>query len=848
MQLSFFHTLYDKGEIRGTAPVFDAYKPNVQFQPFQATGVNVIDIWGLENPQNYRYTGAVAPTEAEQRAEGQFISALALRTLNESFISGGKDPVEATAWRGAFSALGPLVKMEVPGNEITVENLERIDKEIKELSDSVDAPNTLPDNHPIKNQLATLARQKAYILRAMEGEQPGEFKYSDYMRSAGPTAAFFGDLIESMQEQWKIKRFGMFLPGPTDVRGIVAKGTGDIPQSTTQKIIGEDMYDALTEVDPEFNPYDFFENTIASNPIIRMSLLQEGITADTIAYAPNEFAARTQIGMRLQTNKYQQRMALYNPTRWQTVKSFGLSLANVMGNNPDTLPFTMVEVAAGALMAIPGGQGAGVGALTALSLGGGGAAMKVYRTGKALRTLRNVASTAWSMGAGGIPAWGRSWGLVRAALWNGAVAAGANTTLNYISQSYNIAAANGLHYMNPDMAATISNEELLDSALYGFMFGAGLSVGFGALSTGLGKLGGSKNTPLDVSYRNFQRVFGKNTIRAGGPSPISRTIVKAEAEGRSPTIEEANGAVVARAAAVDTASDVAARSADTTPDNPLMKRFEGEELGNYTQRMADSQAMTSAGMVLDAMSGGRRFKDLSPEEQHQVALESLQPINDIAEKELASKDITKERKAELEDIRKEAEKVVRDTGKQLSKTTKEKIAANVKEGKAYTRMGIQTPNALDNAATAKAKARENAEEIFDRASGKEPTKNKDTSPEGVEAERVATETAEEVAAELGLTPERVKDDPAHRRTMVANITKKLLGGDPTVTLKRLAIARSKARKLTKAQRNRQIRVLNNRATFLTEAVGNREVIQRFYDRIQELVDKGFLSNEAATLV
>ena len=167
MQLSFFHTLYDKGEIRGTAPVFDAYKPNVQFQPFQATGVNVIDIFGLENLQNYRYTGAVAPTEAEQRAEGQFISALALRTLNESFISGGKDPVEATAWRGAFSALGPLVKMEVPGNEITVENLQRIDNEIKALTDSVDAPNTLADNHPIKIQLATLAKQKAYILRAM---------------------------------------------------------------------------------------------------------------------------------------------------------------------------------------------------------------------------------------------------------------------------------------------------------------------------------------------------------------------------------------------------------------------------------------------------------------------------------------------------------------------------------------------------------------------------------------------------------------------------------------------------------------------------------------------------------
>lgn len=541
-------------------------------------------------------------------------------------------------------------------------------------------------------------------------------------------------------------------------------------------------------------------------------------------------------------------MSLYNPGKWESFKSFGLSLANVIGNNPDTLPFTMVEVAAGALMAIPGGQAAGAGSLAALSLGGGGAAMKVYRTGKALRTLRNVASTAWSMGAGGVPAWGRSWGLVRAALWNGAVAAGANTTLNYISQSYNIAAANGLHYMNPDMAATINNEELLDSALYGFMFGAGLSAGFGLLSTGLGKLGGSKNTPLDVSYRNFQRVFGKNTVRAGGPSPISRTIVKAEAEGRSPTIEEAHGAVVARAASVDAASDVAARSADTTPDNPLMKRFEGEELGNYTQRMADSQAMTNAGMVLDAMSGGRRFKDLSPEEQHQVALESLQPINDIAEKELASKNITKERKSELEDIRKEAEKVVRDTGKQLSKATKEKIATNVKEGKAYTRMGIQTPNALDNASTAKAKARNNAEEIFDRASGKEPNKNTDTSPEGVAAEEKAEMEVSALAEEQALTPERVKENPAHRRTLVASITKKLLGGDPVVTMKRLAIARSKARKLTKVQRNRQLRVLNNRASFLNEAVGNRETINLFYNRIQTLVDNNFLSEEAATLV
>ena len=850
MDYEFYNRLIDRSAIRPVAPVFKAYLPETNFQPQQGTSENLyVDIHRLHDPQWWGQFEFAPLSEQQQRTMQQLETLISGGTLNESLVTAAKDPTISLAWRSAFSGGGPLEIMKAPPQNVTKERSDALDAQIKELVANTPESELTPDSEsPQAKLLKKKLEEKAYIdARLAGGKKDLTLAYFPYMRSTGTMGNLWADIAEPVWNAWVWTNGNL---GFWDMPYLYSDSKNkELPTFEAGKIIGTDIYDSLTAVDPDFNPKEFFDNVLAKDPVVRGGLLSYGVNASTILNAKNEFAARVMVGMQVNSTNFQKRLATYNPTWFEEIVSLGKNLGNTVVNNPDTPVLGTVELGAAAIaLALTAvAPPAGAAALGALALGGSGKAVQTYRAWKTLRAVRATASTVWSLGAGGIPTWGRSWGIVRSMLWNGAIAAGTNTSLNYFSQVNNIATANGLHYMHPDMSPNLNSEELVESSIYGFLFGAGLSLLGSSLSTVAGKAAGSKTTPLDVSFKNARKLF-KGTTRAQDVNPIARLTVQAETKGNTPSIEAANAAVRNQSESVEAASSVGSRTADSSPDNPLMRKFDGEDMATFVQRTASNGSMDSPKVVLDAMSNGRRFDTLDPDEQHQIALESVPVVQAIIKAELASPDITKERKAQLAEIEKDLYKEVKKSGKNLTQQERETIKERVAKGEAYKRMGIQTPNALDNAEQAKQKASGNAKEILDRATGKEPVRNPDTSPEGAKAEKTADELAAELEKELETIPDRVLNEPATKQKILRRITKVLLGGTPEVTLRRLAIAKAKGSKLSKQQRRNQISVLQRRDMFLSLAVGNREAVNRFYMRIQGLVDMGYITEDAQRII
>lgn len=685
----------------------------------------------------------------------------------------------------------------------------------------------------------------------------------------------------------------------TDVAGdplidLVTNATGNDPADLS------DVIELQTKIDPGFDSTAWFDK-MTEDQTVKMGLLEYGISASTVAGAPNEDAARFLIGRQLAKNEIQERIARYSPTFMDEANILGTSALN----DPDFIPGIALEVA---LIGAEVGLGVATGGASALAtvplrLGRGVALASkarsllhapglindfvrlknVFGTSRTIAITKGTLETMAKLPLGMAPSYAKKLKLIGQVGAPFAIGATAGVLTEAFRQKSEIAYAAATLYSDPDAQREYDYEAIAWAGGASGLFGATLfglapvliGAGFGASLNRLKGLNLSKygeevirdefnkqwslkGTMLGESLDSIPGIRKKTKTVIDGPvDEVAAT--KAELTGKPTSGEGIMADTTERVDRAETRAIDSPEKAETLPVENASKRYDNETKESYVTRVASNK------LVTDIVSFVRELSKFVPDTADNLVLSSydwtkmtakdqIKALADSADwikkaKEIESKSsggLALDRAKVYDVMEQQRRKYIRNLAKTM---TKDEYKALQKEMRGDRRVAL--PEALAAArrtsATTKEKqeaASEVAAQLIERA--KEIAKDRDK----------AVRTREEVPAEVlksfdaatteaSLTGRVSEETAAEIRANVMGVEPKA----PRFSMVRQAIDNALLRKRLNPERMEKIRaVVENPRRFIELVEGNKESARNFYNFVTQMKRRGLISADQRDLL
>lgn len=769
-----------------------------------------------------------------------------------------KDESQAAVVRGIYMGKEPLSPIKYRDSELTPEALETTQKNLQLLLEQEKGKTADPANlSPNQKRISEYIDKLAFATAKDKAKTQLGFSPSSFLNSLTQELVDKTDFI-------------------TNRSGAEAADLSDIVK-------------LRTEVDPTFKPSEWFD-TFAADDFVKQGLLQYGISADLIAGAPNEDAAKFLIGRQLSRTDLQQRIAQYTPNWRDELNIFGTQLVN----DPDLIPGLALEVgvtATGALIGSalgPAGTVGGAlgarGLLSTFGLARGFARLKgVYDASRLVRAGVYTVETAAKLPLGMAPSYAKKLGLLGAlgstyAL--GAVGGGLTETFR---QKQKIAYAAATMYADPDAQKEYDYEAIAFTSITSGAAGLALfglaplliNAGFGAslnrikginlakygetvLRDDFNKQWSLKGTMLGESLDSIKGIVKKEKAILDGPVDEVMT-AKAELTGVKPTNDEVVSTAIERVDRAETKDIDSVEKATAVPEENASKRYDNESKEEYIARVAPNRLITDivsfakelSRSVPDALDNlvlsSYEWTKMTDKDKMRVLVDTKEWITKAKEVESKAVGGLSLDRAKVYDImEKQRRGYIRNLGKNM---TKDEYKAFMKELRGERI--VELPEALVEArkagATSKEKeaaASEAAAQLIERA--KEIAKDRDKSVrrrEEIPADLLASfDTA---TAEVSLTG-KVSEETA------ADIRANVMGVEAPVRKKgiiRQAIDSAFVKKNLDPQRLEKIRaVAENPRRFIDLVDGNKEMATNFYRFVTQLKMKGLITADQKDLL
>lgn len=685
----------------------------------------------------------------------------------------------------------------------------------------------------------------------------------------------------------------------TDVAGdplidLVTNAAGNDPANLS------DVIELQTKIDPSFDSTAWFDK-MTEDQTVKMGLLEYGISASTVAGAPNEDAARFLIGRQLAKNEIQERIARYSPTFMDEANILGTSALN----DPDFIPGIALEVA---LIGAEVGLGMATGGASALAtvplrLGRGVALASkarsllhapglindfvrlknVFGTSRTIAITKGTLETMAKLPLGMAPSYAKKLKLIGQVGAPFAIGATAGVLTESFRQKSEIAYAAATLYSDPDAQREYDYEAIAWAGGASGLFGATLfglapvliGAGFGASLNRLKGLNLSKygeevirdefnkqwslkGTMLGESLDSIPGIRKKTKTVIDGPvDEVAAT--RAELTGRPTSGEGIMADTTERVDRAETRAIDSPEKAETLPVENAAKRYDNETKESYVTRVASNK------LVTDIVSFVRELSKFVPDTADNLVLSSydwtkmtakdqIKALADSADwikkaKEIESKSsggLALDRAKVYDVMEQQRRKYIRNLAKTM---TKDEYKALQKEMRGDRRVAL--PEALAAArrtsATTKEKqeaASEVAAQLIERA--KEIAKDRDK----------AVRTREEVPAEVlksfdaatteaSLTGRVSEETAAAIRANVMGVEPKA----PRFSMVRQAIDTALLRKRLNPERMEKIRsVVENPRRFVELVEGNKEAARNYYNFVTQMKMKGLISADQRDLL
>ena len=878
MNYTYNNSFIDKTLIPKPNITFGGYFNNTQFQPTQALSSDILlntSQQNLNNPMNwYRSPSEAVETSAgEARILEQEVAVLSNAVLNNAISVGGVDPSKGILLRQLMGS--PAFKeIAVPRNQISNESILVKENNYNQLVTEVteeelknpEVVNTIKQEH---NELTYMK----YVMKTPDLSTG--FDYPTYVRSSGGLG---GDILALVSDAFMGYNFHSFnLYNPNTIRfseGVLNMFGASLAEKTDEMtpegydVPGDlkDIERIITREDNNFNPERWYQDELTKNPVVAQGLLDMGIDKDYFFGVPNKEAALFKLGSRLNITTIHNKLQSYNPgTSWISPRWYVRQAANLKDafvNNIDTPLLIGADVLVTTAASVIGGSMVGTPVVGVVA----GAANVAVKASRAWTILKGTGSTAWHLGFGGLPTYARSWSLIRPTAWHFGQGAAFMTASNIAAQENNIAFANSVYSINPEMTTSINTEEVIHSAIFGGLFASSFNLAHGALAEGLGRLTGKIDTPIAKTLYNIRKARGLTTV--ADVDSITNLVHEAVNANKVPTVEEANAKLREQAEARETTNGIQTNTTETAPYHPLSRRLKDESIDSFSLRTASSQSLEHHMLLLDAVSEGGRFSELSHGDKTKAIGEAKILASTIEKQELFilnAKGVLDPTVAKAEPRTQFHLDIQKNLDSELVTVTKRLEAENItnvgKEANAKAQAALDKADELSNnpeeavpASTPKLAdepAPPKTEPVITEATTTEPVVPEASvkPPEQVTPEKEAA-IVKAIAEEQQLTPDSVKKTPEHRLSLLTRINQLFEGNDNHGTIKKIAIARAKGRKLSVKQKANIIAVLEQPSLFKQDGVvkGNRIAIENFYDRIMGLKEKGYINEENAILI
>ena len=862
MDLLYTDRFVDKEQNERTPLYLNNYLKSVEFQPVQAQTNNLLldtSISSMSEPYNWS-SRVRLPIEGDEASTNEsLLAALNNTVINESLVSGGVDPSKRLIITSMLN-LPSFREVLLPRNEISedlyvVKSLGLGDLLKSATEEELKQPEAIKVIQKQRDELAYMR----YVLDTPRQTGTDTFTYPKYSKLTGSWA---GDLV-SFASQQLISNYSMVKdvlgiePAPkANINTGFSLGVWDffpeyepvkaIRSYTDNVYLGDkaDLVKLLNKKDDNFNHIRWFNDTVALNDTVRNGLLDLDITADSFYGIENQNAAMFKLQTIINKTNIENKLQSYDPgrsfisPRWyaKELQSFGRMFAN----NLDTPVIIGADIAKSLITKAVVGSAVPVYGTAA------GVAVGVAEVGiGATEVLSRVVSTAWHVGFGGLPKYAQTWGIIRPTLWHFGQGAAFMTVHNTVAQNNNLAFANSVYGLNPEVATNFNSKEVLHSALVGGLFGAGLHLGMAGIGEGFRRMFNPTSlSAIEKSKKNINEFFNRKDIALVDPN--FDTVNKAVLAGKEPTPEGLNANLRKQAEGVEVNNGLR-DDINNSPIHPNSRIAKGESIDSFVLRTASSEVLTSPLLALDAVSEGGRYNALTPSQKIIAIDKAIILTDNIASIERGKNtspiqpSITRVEDSPLFLTRPEE----KTTPILLERPvlSREEIHADIKSQLAGEKIKLETQNRVERISSVSEKARKDAISILDAATGSRNNPEQAKAPLDVSSstpEKVQTITVA-IAKDLQSTPDNVVASAEKRLSLLDDIEKMLSGTGVVATIKRIALGKLKGRALTKAQRAAQISVLESPSSFLTHAEGYVDVVKAHYDQIQTLVDSGLIS-------
>ena len=754
-------------------------------------------------------------------------------------IGFANDPNQALIYRQMMGG-NALEPFKYAPSELSSDALAASQKYLEELNNTINDPNTPAE------QLANA--------KAQAKEVGDKLAYASAQNDASKQVGFnWWNTVEATN--------------PFDLFGLFGDKNTEAGKNT-------DIVAVLSRKNPNFDPQSFWDQLTADNPKFKQAMLEHGITVDSIIDSPNQEHALFRISNEMVQSDVQQKINSYTPSLLDKAKNFGGDLADFMVNSP-----TGITVATG---------GAIIGALglfapeAAVGAAAEGTAAEV--TGSSLLSMSTVtnALSLYQLPLGFVPEFleGSTY-LTRLPMFFAAGTA-ASGIGSYMGQAREVAFGNATYFANPHVATDINMSEAALEAFQGGLFMAGV---FGLGGGLIGDVGGAfKNRRYGVLYdvennlRNkldrrftFEGTRLGNTLEKFGKesetsiidmSPLERVKADAILKDKEITPTDLVATTEERAERVETREALTSpEAALSTPEDPGTRRYETETLDQYVSRMAPNRGINNIYEVAGAVAHrtpeepGRntlvstsKFSEMSVQDQIRTLIRTKDVLAKARATEENSVGLPAERERVYDSLEAQRKGLINRLGRTLNreefKAIKAEIAGKTRETRDVPTLLQAAKNKTAKLADRKAAANEAALQLLETADvvSKSPEK----------AKVIKTKVPQEVLDKVDAIVVEKKLTGKVSDTTMTSLRKSLLSGED-FTVEDTGIGReiSKAINVNRMnpERVRNIQLIqDNYRNFLDVAKGNKENIQKYYDFVNELHDKGILNNRGRTLL
>jgi hypothetical protein len=837
-----------------------AYTPAQVLSAYDGDNLEFLDSSKISDPL-YWTRGETKKTETynEWFAIQQALGTLEgnLTGISDQYLGIANEPLKGAALRQLVGK-APLTPWRWSDSELTEEALAQDQKELNTLLEAEQGIDiaAIPVDQLTENQnlIRKLASKFAYVEAEKKAKDKLGFNWLDLLDA---------------QEIFGISLSDRELAGDT-----------------------KDIEERLSRFDPNFDSKSWFASKF-SDEIVTRGLIENGITADLIADAPNEDAAFMRIMSRLSITDLQRRAASYTPTTLDKGRLFRDTIITGVINSPDTIPSVVVELGLAGLATTLGSPAAGAATLGATSavtsaLGGTSVFMRLKRAydaiGAASKTMKvagYAAETLYKMPIGIMPSYVKNFGLIRgtaASFTFGAVQGG---MAEYARQQREIAFGASTLYATPNAMTDYNLSLVARSALEsGAAFGAVFGLGGGLLRSGVGALKnrmsgvlidpvtGVRNiadqrftfesTPLGNTIDNIRNFVGKEEralIDAPVPDQLAAESILNRTEVTTDTLVSRTEARVDR---VETRE--AARSPDAaraTPEDAGTRRYEGETIPEYIARVAPNRAIRNIYEIMSEVArrtptegslrlieSSEQFDNMSIQDQMRVLFNSKKVLEDAKKAETDSVGLPKERERLYDELEKSRKSWFARLKKKLPKAAfkalKEELEENKKaSGKRLPDLLKEARNTGKTAAERKAASDELAARLLETASAMAAAPDREAAIRATVPPEVL-DSLEAAVVEQHLTG-TISDETAD------SIIKNIAGEEVETKLSPLnRVARAAKNAITVAKispdRVKKIKaIIKDPDSFVSVIDGDKDNALRFFDFVNELVLNDMIS-------